>query len=990
MKKMPPGIRLLLLILLLPCVLFAQENISGKVTDKKGTPLTGATVTNKAGNSSQTGSDGMFTITVAAKDKLTVTFVGFTTRTVDAAAGLTIALSEEAVNLNEVVVTGLAGGIKRSNAANAITRLGAKELTGSTRPPTIDAAMNGKVPGALISSNSGAPGGGMSIRLRGVSTVIGSSEPLYVVDGIIVNNSQLPTGAGTNSFSGATSLNEGQQDQAPNRISDINPGDIESIDILKGPSAAAAYGTRANGGVIVITTRRGRAGKTRINISQDLGMARALKFLGSENWTEEKINNFDTNNGSYGVLKARTLELFRAANGQTWDYEKLIWGNTGIISNTNVSISGGTDKTRFLVAGSLQNETGIQKNTGFKRKSIRLNLDHKLNEWIDLKLSTNYLNTYSSRSFNGNDNNGVSLIYSISHIPNFIDVTKRPDGTYPESPNTGQNPFEIIDRAENIERTNRFLYSGEVNAWLLRKEKSSLKLSFRSGVDYMLSEPRVYMPEDLQFQANNSLKGATRYAFNKVFYTYLQTSLIFNANIGNNIDLTTSAVILRDDQRRDISWIQGDGLLGGQRNPTTGQRILTESLVEKETVVAADLSQDINWDDKLIGRVGIRADKSTLAGLNFDKWFYFPRASLAANLTNFSFWPLSWVSMLKPRVAYGQTSGFPTFNGAYSQLVPINYGGRLGAVAPITLGLGRLDPEKATELEFGLDLGLLDNRVVLEASYYKKKITDFLYPYTLSTGTGVNNFTVFPVGDLENKGLELGLNAVVVRKKNFEWSTSLQYWYNRSLITRLDVPPSFVAASGFAAYGRKRLVQGQSPTMWYGIENGIPVPYRDAQPKFQLSWGNTIRFGSGFEFSMFWHTSQGGYNATLTRLLRDEAGTTNDWSTPGKDNPYIGFDRQTTTISNFVLENSSIRLREASLYYSLPQSVLQSIVKKGPERVRIGISGSNLLLFTDYYGYDPDASNYNTSNAGGALTTGVDLAPFPSARRFFFHVNFEF
>ncbi|WP_127130702.1 SusC/RagA family TonB-linked outer membrane protein [Pseudoflavitalea rhizosphaerae] len=990
MMKLTRGVSLLLLALLFPFLSFAQEAITGKVTDKNGLPLSGATVINKAGNSIQTSSNGTFTITVASKDKLTVSYVGFTTRTVAAAADLTIVLSEEAINLSEVVVTGLAGGIKRRNAANAVTRLSAKELTGSTRPPTLDAAMNGKVSGAVIAANTGAPGGGMSIRLRGVSTVIGSSEPLYVIDGIIVNNSQLPSGAGTNSFSGAVGANAGSEDQAPNRISDINPGDIESIDILKGPSAAAAYGTRANGGVIVITTRRGKSGKTRINVSQDVGMSRALKLLGSENWTEEKINNFDADNGSYALSKDRTLELFRAANGQTWDYEKLIWGNTGLISNTNATVSGGTDKTRFLIAGSMQSETGIQKHTGYKRHSIRLNLDHKLTDFIDLKLSTNYLNTNTSRGFAGNDNNGVALAYSIAHIPNFINLNKTADGKYPESPNTGQNPFEVVDRAENRERTNRFLYSGEMNVWLLRKERSSLKLGFRSGIDFILSEPRAYMPEDMQFQSGNSLKGATRYSLNKIFYTYLQTSLAYNVNVGKNIDLTTSAVVLRDDQRRDISWIQGDGLLGGQRNPSTGQRVITESLVEKEAVVALDLSQDINWDDKVIGRVGVRADKSTLAGLNFDKWFYFPRASLAVNLTNFAFWNVAPVTMLKPRIAYGQTSGFPTFNGAYSRMSPINYGGQLGVAAPVTLGLSRLEPERATELEFGFDLGLFGNRVVLEATYYKKKIQDFLFPFTLSAGTGVSSLSVFPVGDMENKGVELGLNAAIIRRKDIEWSTNIQWWFNKSLITRLDVPPAFVGSSGFGSYGRKRLVQGQSPTLWYGPdENKTLVPYKEAQPKFQMSWGNTVRFGKGFEFGMFWHTSQGGHNASLTKLLKDEGGTTHDYSQPGKED-VIGRERQAEVISNFIFDASFIRLREASLYYTIPESALKSILKKGPERVRVGISGSNLLLITDYYGYDPEASNFNTSNAGGALSTGVDLAPHPAVRRFFFHLNFEF
>ncbi len=990
MAKLTKHVLLMLCLSALPCLLWAQGVISGKVTDAKGTPLAGATVANRAGHSVQTDTEGRFTIQYNSnKEKITVSHVGYTTQVLAAANPMNVVLQDEASGLSEVIVTGLSSSVKRSNAANAVARLNATQLTGSSRPPTLDGAMSGKVAGAQITANTGAPGGGLSIRLRGVSTVLGSSEPLFVIDGVIVNNSQLPTGAGTKSFNGATGLNAGTQDQAPNRIADINPADIESIDILKGPSAAAVYGTRANGGVVIITTKRGKSGKTKLSVSQDVGFTKASKLLGSSGWNREKITAYG---GAYHLSENEALDLLEASNGKTWDYEKLIWGSTGFISNTNATISGGNDKTRFYVSGSLQKETGIQKKTGYERRSVRVNLDHKMNEFVDFKVSSNYLNTNSSRSFTGNDNNGVSLSYSMAYIPNFINLTRNEDGTYPSSPTTGQNIFEIVDRAENKESTNRFLNSGEINFNLLKKERSSLRLSFRGGLDYLLSEPRVYMPEDLQYQARRATPGASRYAYNKVFYTYVQSALTFNANVGNNIDLTTQAIVLRDDQKREFSWIQGDGLLPGQRNPSTAQVRLTESLIEKETVVAFDLGQEANWDDKIIGRVGVRADKSTLAGANYNKLYYFPRGSAAINLTNFGFWKSSVISQLKPRVAYGQTSGFPIFNGAYSALSAINYDGLLGSVAPTVLGLSKLDPEKASELEFGVDLGLLNNRVTLEATYYNKKIKNFLFAYALAPSSGVTSFLVYPVGDLQNKGLELGLNAAVVRKRNFEWTSSVQYWQNRSKVTRLTVPPAYVANSGFGAYGRKRLQEGYSPTAWWGPDSsGKLIAYRDAQPKYQVSWTNTLKFANGFEFSMFWHTSQGGYNSSLTRQVKDEGGTTKDWSTPTKTGEPVGLERgASTVISNFVMDASYIRLREASLYYTVPASVLQSVFKKGIERVKVGVSGQNLLTFTDYFGYDPEVSNFNSANAGAALTTGVDLAPFPAVRRIFFHLNIEF
>jgi TonB-linked SusC/RagA family outer membrane protein len=990
---MRKSLRMMMLFLLLTQTLMAQMDVTGTVTDEKKNPLSGVTVSLKGTQvKTQTDPAGVFKIkTQKDKSDLIFSYVGYQSQTIAATSGdLSISLMLDDSKLSEVVVIGLAGSIKRSNVANSVATIDAKTLTGITRPPTLDGAMNGKIAGAQISANSGAPGGGTSIRLRGISSVVGSSEPLFVVDGVIVNNDQFPTGAGTGAFNGATGANAGTQDQAPNRISDINPADIESLNILKGPSAAAIYGSRANAGVVVITTKRGKSGRTKITISQDLGFSEASKLLGSSNWDAAKINTYG---GAYGMSVAEATAALTAANGKTWDHEKIIFGNKGFINNTNFSVSGGNDKTRFYVSGSLQNEDGIVRNTGFNRKSIRVNLDHRLSSWVDFKVSSSYLNSYSSRSFTGNDNNGVSLLYSLAYIPNFLDLERKADGTYPNTLPTGQNPYEIVDKAENIERTNRFMNSGELNFQILNTDKHDLKLSFKGGVDYMLSEPRAYVPEDVQYQSRRANPGASRYATNKALYTYFQSSLVYNTTVGNNINLATTASLLRDEQNREISWIQGTGLLPGQRNPSTAQVRLTESQVQKETVVAFDLGQDVNWDDKIIGRVGIRADKSTLAGLNFEKMYYFPRGSLAINLTNFSFWKVKEITQLKPRIAYGETSGFPAFNGVYSQLLGLNYGGLLGSVSPTTLGLSSLDPERASELEFGLDLSLFQNRITIEATYYKKQIKDFLFGYTLAPASGVNSFSVYPIGDLENRGVEIGINATVVKNKNIEWNTGIQWWTNKTEVTRLSVPPAFVPGSGFGAYGRKRLQLGTSPTAWWGFDtSGALVPFKDYQPDFQMSWSNSLRIGAGFEINMLWHTSQGNHNSSLTRLTKDEGGTTDDWSNIGKSGDPIGVERQNTIINNFIFDASYIRLREVAAYYSLPKSIISSLFKDKIDGIRVGISAQNLVTITNYYGYDPESSNFVTSGVGGggALVGGVDLGPFPAVRRFFFHLNVNF
>ena len=995
MKSILQRMTLLVALLFLSQSAWAQFKVSGKISDEAGEALVGVSIVVKGTtNGTITDIDGNYVIQVSSAKGATLVFsyVGYasTEAAVTSSTGsLNVSLKEGSARLEEVVVTGLASNIKRSNASTGNSRLSASDLTGNLTPTTLDGAMSGKLSGANIVANSGAPGGGMSIKLRGISTLTGASEPLYVVDGIIVSNAQFNTGAGTGSFNGATSAISGTQDQAANRIADINPADIESIDVLKGPAAAAIYGTRANAGVIVITTKRGKAGKTVVKLTQDVGVASALNLLKSESWTEAKINAYD---GYYGADKATALAEFRAAKGQTWDYDKLFFGEKGGISNTNVSISGGSDKTRFFVAGGYNDEKGIMLNTGYKRYSARVNLDHRVNDFVDFKLSSAYYNTYSSRGFLGNDNNGVSIGYSIAYIPNFVDLTPKTDAngkvTYPNWAGTGQNPFEVRDRMKNEEFTNRFLNSGEVNFNILREENNNLKLSVKGGIDYVNSQPRIYAPEDVAYQAGRPNPGASRYAKNISFFNYIQTFLTYNWKVGD-VGLTSQAGVLRNTQQTDESYIQGDGLLPKQTNPATALLQRTGSFLSKAVDVAADLSQDFNWSDKVIGRVGIRFDKSSLNGDN-TKTYAFPRASLAVNLTNFDFLKGGVFSQLKPRIAFGRTGGVAPFGSIYTLLTGVNYGGRLGSVVPTVNGNGGIEPETAQELEFGLDFGFLNNRISAEVTYYNKTVYGLLFSYPLSTSTGVTSISRFPICDISNKGVEIALTANIVKSKDLNWSTTVQFWNNKSLVSNLIVPEQF-SSTGFGEFGRFRLKDGTSPTLWYGrlsdTEKG-PVSFgKDGQPKFQMSWTNNVNFVKNFTFGMVWHTSQGAWNSSLTRELKDEGGTTFDWSENVKTqtSPRI-FGNPGYSTLNYLFDASYIRMREISLYYTIPG--IAKFTNNKINGIRVGISGQNLITISKYLenGYDPEASNFGNQ----ALGANVDLAPFPAAKRVFGHISFEF
>jgi TonB-linked SusC/RagA family outer membrane protein len=984
------------------------KNINGKIVDEKGDPLPGCSIIIKG---TQTGvvsnTNGEFEIPNVPDDAvLVISFIGYKSKEVSIkknSSKINILMELNESSLDAVVVTGLATTIKRSDAASSIAHLSSKNLNGTTTPVTLDEAMSGKVVGADITQNSGAPGGGVSVKLRGISSIIGTSEPLYVIDGVFVNNAQFATGAGAAAFSGAGT----NQDQATNRISDINPADIESIEVLKGPSAGAIYGTRANAGVIIITTKKGKAGKTTISFGQDIGFASASKLLGSSTWSLAPIgpqgqNKFDYifGNGTPGSGSPTQITAWKAATaaGKIYDYEKIIFGNIGFISNSRLSISGGNEQTKFYLSAGLNDETGIMKNTGFQRRSIKLNVDQKLTKFINFSFGSNYLNTGNQRGFSGNDNRGVSVPYSLAYTPDYAQLLPV-NGVYPDSPFTGDNPLAVVARAINNESTNRFIQSLTANIFLLQKPNNTLKIAFSGGLDYVNTEDEIYFPDDMQSQRTRANgPGASRFSVNRSFNTNYQTFLIDTWKLFDKIDFTSQVGQVKLYSNNDFSWIQGEGLLPGQSNPNNATvRTSSETFQTWEDVGLVG-QQEINYQDKVIGTFGIRFDKSSLNGDN-NKLYPFPRASLAVNLAKYDFWKYDPINELKLRVAYGRTGGEPTFGNTYTSLVTTNIGGLLGTMTPTTVGNPTIQPETAQEIEFGTDISFFKNRLTFEGSYYIKKVFNLLNPYIISDGTGVTAYNAYPVGDLQNKGIELAVSATPVKSSNFLWFTNLQFWTNRSKITRLVIPTTIVGG-GFSIYGRNELVLGQSPTAWYGspnvVVNGVtqPTRYQDAQPKYQVSFSNDFTIFKSFQLSFLWHASEGNYNSDLTIKQKDVGGTSVDWSTIGNLDGTVGIPNgiartsknPNITAAQFIQDASYIRLREVGLYYIVPKPYLTHLFDNVVSNVKLGTSATNLFTFTKYPGYDPEASNYGNQSVGA----NVDNASFPSSKRIFIKLSADF
>jgi len=966
----------------------AQFTVSGTITDAgTGEVLIGATVFDPvSGEGDATDLEGKYSITLPSGEvMLRITSVGYLTQNINVSGSsgetvtLDIQMKSDVANLDELVVTGLASSTKRSNLANAVSSISAEDISGKTDPQTLDGALQGKIPGVQIQSYSGAPGGGFNVQLRGVSTFGASgSQPLYIVDGVYVNNESISNGRSAVSGAGG-----GSQDDSANRLADLNPDDIESIEVLKGSSAAAIYGQRANAGVIIITTKRGKAGATKVTISQDVGGTSALNLLGRTNWTEARIRDF------WGTGARGDLELQRfndaVAAGNNRDLEQELYGNTGVVSNTQVSISGGNEKTRFFLSLANNDETGIINETGFERKTVRANLDHDISDRVRISSSSSFINSVSNRGFTGNQNNtGGSIGYSLAFTPNYAYniLKENADGTYNDNPYFTENPFRLIDEAVNDQEINRFIQSVNLRADLISTGVSNLALTANGGFDYLSSDGLIYFPEFMQYQRTAAtFPGDVFHANSEILNLNLQVSLLFNTELETsvgNMYLTTQTGVSRFDQSISNDNIRGQGLLPGQRNIGNAAQVTASQGFTDISDVGYFAQQEINWDDKLIATVGGRLDRSTL-NVKDDELYFYPKASLAANLTNFDFWSFEDFNQFKLRVAYGETGGLPNFGNIFTSAGSQNIGTGVGITAGNSTVDPNLKPESAKEFEYGLDISIFEGRVGFEGTVYKKTIEDLILDLNPSPATGLGGVST-NAATLTNEGIELGLNFIPITSRDFTWNSSILWWTNESLITELRVPSSTSGAFS-SAFGFAKIEEGFSPTTIFGFdENGVERVYGDYQPDFQMSFSNSFNFLRNFDASFLIHWNQGSELGNLSDLLSDGAGNTPGFYTSGttRSTPEPGTGR-------FIDDGSYVKLREASLYYSLPSSVLNDQLGNTFSGIQVGVSGSNLLLFSDYGGYDPETSALGRSTIGRQ----IEITPFPTSRRVLFHIKFE-
>jgi TonB-linked SusC/RagA family outer membrane protein len=960
---------------------FAQTlEISGKVTSKSdGEPLPGAMISVK-GTTIFTTADGTgsYLLRFEGRDSATIefSFSGFklVTREVSqSTSGLDVALEESPLEvMEEVVITGFATTVKRRNAANSVASISAEELTRAPAP-TLDSAISGKFPGVTVSQNSGAPGGGINIKLRGTSTIFGNSSPLYVIDGMIISNDEIQSGANLVTGAAAGGNSNPNQDQPTNRLADLIPADIESIEVLKGPAAAAIYGSKASNGVIIISTKKGRAGETQYSFTQGYGQRSIIRNVGVRRFTEE------TALATYGETG---LALFR--EGNFVDYEEEMYGNEGDIFETNFSARGGNEKTRFFFSFNALNDEGIIKETGYDKYGMRLNLEHNINERLNISLNTAFTRSTSDRGLTGNDNTTTSFGYTLAFTPSFVDLRPDENGVYPDNPFASSNPLQTRDLMKNEETVNRTLISGKLDYNILQTASQSLDFNLSAGMDYYSMEQDLYFPNELQFEPLDGLPGTAIIGETESRFENLYLNLTHTLYSGDWTFTTTAGLQYEEQDVNNINTA-GQSLIEGQSNVDNASSIVVSQTRTIQRDQGFFIQEEITIGEAILITAGVRGDSSSVNG-DTDKFYTYPKASGSIRLSEYDFWkPLKdTFNEFKVRLAWGETGNLPPTTAKFSAFTLGSIDGLPGLVPGTTLGSPDIKPETAEEIEFGIDGSLFDSRATFEFSYFTQEISDLFLFRNPPASTGFTR-EAFNGGTMDIDGIEIGINLNPIKTDDFNWTTGINYYTIDQEITSLEVPPFTVG--GFSdGLGTYLVQEGLSPTTIVGnIPDGnggtlTRFPIGDSQPDFQIGWDSELEY-KDFTLSWLFDWSEGNDAINLFTFLQDLGGTTPDLDDPS------GIARSSTggDTRRFVEDASYVRLRELRLDYNFRRGMVDAISEK-IDYIRVSLSGRNIKTWTDYFGYDPEVSNFGNVPIGGS----VDVAPYPSSKTWHFTVSAGF
>lgn len=915
---------------------------------------------------------------------LVISQIGYQNREIRVPAdqnSVTVRLRRDYLQIEQLVVTGRATEVRRENLANSVSTLNSEEIN-ETPQQTLNNALQGKVAGALISKNEGTPGGGMQLRLRGSNTINARSTPLYVVDGVLISNFSIGDNRGV-------LVDGGQGEGEVPRVADLAPGEIESIEILKGPSAAAIYGSKAANGVVIIETKSGTAGEPLIQLSSRFGFFDLLNTIDTRDFT-----SVDEARDVFGPLVEEEPIASNIEQGGDFDNQEQMASRNDLSYDLSGNIRGGNASTNYYVSGSLKNDEGIIENTGFERQSVRANIASGVGEALDFNVNLNYIHTEQLRGLTQNDNNQTSYWMVFPNVPDFFDLGRRPDGSFPENPfvGNGSNPLQTASLLENEEDVQRFIAGVNGNLALLDTERQSLQLRVNGGVDVFAQENSIFSPPAIFFEDADGRPGTALKTTTNNVNANINVSGIWELQATDDIQLTTSSGLQFETRAPRFTRIVSRDLVAGKPIVDAGT---IEQVVERREQVedfGFFLQEEmLALDDRLLLTGAVRFDQSS-ANSDDDAIFIYPKASASYRIPGAS----GFLDEVKFRAAFGQTGNQPVFGQEFTNL---DITGKISGIPFLSLEgsfAGELEPERQSEVEGGVDITAAGGRAGLEITGYWQNISNLILQRDLPPSTGFDT-EFFNGGEMRNWGIEVSLDATPVAGE-FEWSTRTNFFLNRNEVTELPVAPFFTG--NFAvSFGGFQVEEGQSLTSIVGTAgtdadgNAIIERLGNSDPDFTITVSQEVTW-KGLRLHALGEWRQGQDVINLTELLFDLAANSADFvdqdgeiSPPGECFPDCSGTERIVGFANgfarpYVQDASFFKLREVSLSWELPTGLRQDLFGNFFRNVRLTATANELFRITPYRGLDPEVSQF-----GITPFRGVDIAPFPPSRSFFVGVD---
>jgi len=975
--------------------------VSGKVTDSSGSPLPGVTVIVKGTiEGAITDINGNYSLSNVPADATVIfSFVGMGTQEIAVAGNqqIDVKLSEETVGLEEVVAIGY-GVVKKRDLTGAVAKVKAKELSAAS-VSRVDQALQGKSAGVQVTSTNGSPGAGTTIRIRGGNSISASNEPLFVVDGFI----------------GAGDLNT------------INPNDIESVEILKDASATAIYGARGANGVILITTKKGSSGTAKINIESSYGVQELPREIALLNGPQRA--EYSNEERTYLGQQILFPDISKVPDT---DWQKEV-SRVAPLTNMNLSISGGNDKSAYYFSGNYFNQEGVIKNSGYERYQTRLNIDLKPFKWLSFGANMNLSRSDKSNSvISWND----LLKQAKTLMPVYND-----DGTYCiEEPLNGdlvENSVAVVKMVKNNTYLTRFLG----NWYAVASFKNGLTLKSTLGVDLTNSKQNQYEPAALPLRTYQAKGGWARIDGAAGVGILNENTINYLKDIGDHsVGVLAGATV--QTYQNETFWAKAEGFTNDVfefNKLSTGTPELRDldSGFDEWKMLSFLGRANYSYNGKYLFTASVRRDGSSRLAAN-NKWATFPSVAFAWRASEEPFiQELDYIHNLKFRLSYGKTGNqaIPAYSTLSTLAVTSHWfkdGAEVLGYRQGNIPNPDLKWETTDQLDAGIDLSLFNGKLTLEADYYYKKTYDLLLDVEIPGTTGYNN-RVNNVGEVKNRGAEFLVNGIIFDDSNFKWDASFNISFNRNEAVDLATENGYRKLSN-AIY----LFEGEPASVFYGLKYegtwknqseidanpnkyvsaaGYYLPgfpkYKDVsnngtldgfgdyeiignpEPKFFGGFRSTLSY-KWFELDMYFNGSYGNdiLNPFSTRLFFGEFATNistdalNRWTETNTDSnipragSYPATNVNTPEYSICVHDGSFLRLQTLRLTYNIPTKNIGWL-----NRASVYFTGNNLWLLTNYkYGYDPEVNTAGTD----PVQRGVDYYGYPQNRSFIIGFNLEF